>query len=245
MSEAAPWPAGAAVTRGRPLVPQIHRLVRRAIVVGRLAPGAAIREPALATGLGVSRTPIREALLRLQGEGLVDMRPQAGTFVSAVDPARVEEAILVRDALEPRVVRATALRIGARELARLEGLTAEMAAAAAAGDHEGFIAADDGFHGLLVEASGHRHVAAIVATVNAHLDRLRHRDPGPERPRASVREHAAIIAALRARDPDAAAAALAFHLERAWKVIRTLAGRTGRGEGAPALTPGGCRPRGG
>ncbi len=94
---------GPEVDRRRPIVPQVHDALRDAIVRVAILPGQAISETEMAASFGVSRTPIREALIRLADEGLIDIYPQAGTFVSRIDLAAVREAQFVRQTLETAV----------------------------------------------------------------------------------------------------------------------------------------------
>ncbi|MEM7024082.1 MAG: GntR family transcriptional regulator, partial [Pseudomonadota bacterium] len=117
------WLAGAAASPGQPLSQQIYGHMRRAIIEGRLEPGGTIDEPAVAHHFGVSRTPVREALLRLRQDGLVEIRRQAGTFVAPIDRTRVEEGMIVREALEPRALEIACARTDQRTLDDLVALT--------------------------------------------------------------------------------------------------------------------------
>ncbi len=220
---AAPWPASAGVTRTQPLAPQVYRLVRDAIISAALPPKAAINEAEIALALGVSRTPVREALLNLQRDGLVEIRPQAGTFVTPIRRALVEEGMIVREALEVKCAALAAERITSRGLDALRAASAEMAAAARRGDQPGFIAADDGYHRTLLDAAGLPHVRSIIDGVNAHLDRVRFHSSGfADRAAEAIAEHEEVIAALTRRDAHASAAAVHAHLLRAWDNIRAL-----------------------
>lgn len=217
------WLKDAVMRRDQPLPQQVYALLRRVIVEGRLEPGVALNEPAITRHLNISRTPVREALLRLQRDGLIELRPQSGTFVAPIDTTRVEEGMIVREALEARVAAITAERITDRVLADLETETELMAAAAERGDGRAFIEADDRFHRLLVDASGYAHIAVIIDQVNAQLDRIRYLSVTvPERPEASVNEHREIIGRLRRGDADGSAAALRQHLNNSWQIIRNV-----------------------
>ena len=218
-----PWLAGMMIEVGAPLSDQIYGHLRTAIVVGNIEQGALIQEPLVAIHFGVSRTPVREALLRLRSDGLVVIKKQSGTFIAPINPARVEEGILVREALEPRVVEIAADRLSARELADLESETRLMADAADANDGRAFIAADDRFHQVLIEAGGFPHIAEVIARVNAQLDRVRHLSTtNRNRARAAVREHRAIIKALRDRNGARSADLLCEHLKGSWTIIREI-----------------------
>ena len=217
------WLAGMNVRTGAPLSDQIYNQLRHAIVVGALAQGATIQEPLVAAHFGVSRTPVREALLRLRSDGLVIIKKQSGTFVAPIEPAMVEEGILVREALEPRVIEIAASRLSQREMAELESETRIMADATDDNDGMAFITADDRFHQILIEAGGFPHIAEIIARVNAQLDRVRHLSAtNRNRARAAVREHRAIIKALRDSDKGRAAELLRDHLRGSWTIIREI-----------------------
>jgi len=217
------WLEQATVLRDQPLSPQVYRLLRRAIVEGRLKPGTTLKEPALASYLHVSRTPVREAFLRLQQDGLLDLRPQSGTFVAPIDRTRVEEGMIVREALEVRAAAIAAEKISEPELTFLRGETDRMADAARSGDNRSFIEADDRFHRALVDASAFSHIGLIIEQVNAQLDRIRYLSANiPERPEASVNEHWQLIDRLADRDADGSASAVQAHLTASWAIIRTI-----------------------
>lgn len=218
---ASPWLAQAVIEPGVPLSEQVYRLLREAIITGVLMPGAALQEPAITAQLGISRTPVREALLRLKDDGLVQIRRQAGTCVAPIDPDRVEEGIIVRESLEPRVAQLAATRIDARTLETLTHQTERMARAAARQDSRLFIEADDLFHQTLIDASGHQHIARIIQQINAQLDRIRYLSVAePIRAQTAIDEHHQLIAALEAGDGATCHTLLQRHLEGSWVLIR-------------------------
>ncbi|MGI9423824.1 MAG: GntR family transcriptional regulator [Hyphomicrobiaceae bacterium] len=222
-SRGLPWLSGATVGPDRPLSEQIYGQLRDAIVTGAIKPDTAVQEPLVAEHFGVSRTPVREALLRLRGDGLVNIKKQSGTFVAPIDPALVEEGMLVREALEPRVAEIAASRLSSRKLSALDHETRAMAVAADEPDGLAFIAADDRFHQILIEAGGFPHIAEIIGRVNAQLDRVRHLSAtNRTRARAAVREHRVLIRSLRAGDGARSAELLHLHLQGSWSVIREI-----------------------
>lgn len=217
------WLAGAVCRRDQPLSPQVYTLMRGMIVEGRAKPGLVLKEPAIANQLGVSRTPVREALLRLQQDGLVEMRPQSGTFVTPIDRDRVEEGMIVREALEPKAAAIAAEKISNEDLVALKLQTDRMAEAARIEDGRTFIEADDRFHRILVDASTYSHIGVIIDQVNAQLDRVRHLSANvPKRPEAAVREHHYLIERLTAGDKSGSAKALTEHLTASWVIIREI-----------------------
>ena len=218
-----PWLSDVALHSDTPLSEQIYAHLRDVIVTGRLAPGIGLHEPSLAQQFGTSRTPVREALLRLRDDGLIDIRRQSGTFIAAIDANRVEEGMMVREALEPRLAAMAATRMTDRVLADLVFETDQMAKAVGQGDSRSFIDADDRFHRILVDTSGFLHVAAIIQRVNAQLDRIRYLSASePIRSQLALDEHRAMIECLRAGDADGTAEMMQRHLAGSWIVIRRL-----------------------
>lgn len=217
------WLSNQSLTTGVPLSDQVYGELRRAIVTGALVPNTPIQEPAIATHFGVSRTPVREALLRLRDDGLVIIRKQAGTFVAPIDPKRVEEGMLVRESLEPRIVEVATDQLSEQQLADLAAETSSMADAIVSKDRHRFIEADDRFHRILIDACRFDHIADIIHRVNAQLDRVRYLGASePVRARTAVREHRALIDCLRKKDPAGSADLLRRHLEQAWVQIRKI-----------------------
>ena len=217
------WLSGNSIMPGAPLSEQIYKQLRLAIVTGRIEPTGLIQEPLIAKHFDVSRTPVREALLRLRADGLVTIRKQSGTFVAPIDPKRVEEGMLVREALEPRVVEIAATQLTERELTDLETETRLMATAVKEHDSRSFIAADDRFHQVLIEAGGFPHIAEIIGRVNAQLDRVRHLSAtNPVRARIAIREHRALVRSLRAGNGAESSDLLRQHLQGSWQLIRKI-----------------------
>lgn len=217
------WLQDVVLTSETPLSEQIYAHLRDAIVMGWMAPGIALHEPSLAKQFGTSRTPVREAMLRLRDDGLVDIKRQSGTFVAPIDHNRVEEGMMVREALEPRLAAMAASNMTDRHLADLDFETDQMAKAIENGDSRSFIAADDRFHRTLVDASGFLHIAEIIQRVNAQLDRLRYLSASePLRARAAIDEHRALLDRLRVGDATGSAEILQRHLDGSWVLIREL-----------------------
>ena len=116
---------------------RIYDALRDRIVALELPPGSALPEKEFAESFGVSRTPVREALLRLAEDQLVDIYPQSGTFVAPIRVSVVLDAMVIRDALERFAARAAAARVGAAEIAALDANLARQRAAAACKRHRG------------------------------------------------------------------------------------------------------------
>ncbi|MFO1308878.1 MAG: GntR family transcriptional regulator [Burkholderiales bacterium] len=206
---------------------RIHAALRAAILDVALAPGAVIAEHEIASRFGVSRTPVREALLRLADEGLVDVRPQRGTFVARLSLGRIEEALFVRRAVECQILARVAAREDRADVAAgLNAIVAEQAAAIEAGDVASALDADTRFHHALVAASGLEGVWSVVAQARDLHHRIR-AIAVPELGSAAqaIRDHRAIVRAVREGDAARAAQAMTKHLARNLALARTIAAR--------------------
>ncbi|HEV3184415.1 MAG TPA: GntR family transcriptional regulator [Xanthobacteraceae bacterium] len=193
---------------------RVYRDLRDDIVSMRRQPGQPIVEKEIALKRGVSRTPVREALLRLADEALVDIFPQSGTFVARIPASALPEAILMRTALEQTTARLAAERADAGQLARLNGLIDRQRRVAARGDRDRFHAADEAFHAAIAAAAGHPGIWRFIEQVKIQVDRYRRLTlPVPGRMGRVLDEHKQVLAAIAAHDPDGAAAAMAAHLE--------------------------------
>ena len=201
--------------RTRQAAPQVFEWLRASILSLQLAPGTALSRTELAERFELSQTPVRDALLQLAQEGLVDIFPQHATLVSRIDIASATQAHFLRCAIELEVVRTLALA-AAEDTAVLRAKLAaqiDLQAALAIADTEEFISSDQAFHRLMYEAAGAPDLYELVRRRSGHLDRLRRLDlPSPGKAERVVRDHRAIVAALAARDPDAAQAAMRTHL---------------------------------
>lgn len=187
--------------------------LKAAIIDLRLPPGEPLREGTLAESLGVSKTPIREALTRLELEGLVESTSFKGAAVSAYTHRDLIELYELRELLETLAVREAATRASADDLARLARLIAEgqrLRAEGAADELEHVI---DEFDTFLYAQVSNSRVRALIDNLRAHLTRIgRLTTDIPGRLSTSVDEHAQIADAVLRRDPDQAAAALQRHI---------------------------------
>lgn len=199
--------------RARSAASLIHDGLRAEIVSLRRRPGETIVEAEIAAAYGVSRTPAREAILRLAAEGLIDIFPQSGTFVAPIPVDELPETIELRRVLEAAVVRRAALVADAGSVALLERELACQRAAEDAGDQEAFHASDERFHATLASIAGRRRFWEAILRAKTQVDRFRRLTlPGAGRMGAVVAEHALVASALARGDADAAAAAMDAHL---------------------------------
>jgi GntR family transcriptional regulator, rspAB operon transcriptional repressor len=192
---------------------QVYRALRDAIIATTLAPGQRLSENELAERLSVSRTPVREALIRLRDDRFVQIVPQLGTFVTRISLTALADAQFIRESLECAAVRLAAERADADDIAALRGLVLRQAEVSEHGDHERFALLDDEFHAALCELAGHSVAWEVAQRVKGHLNRVRRLSlPQPRYLEEMVSEHGQVLEALEQGDPDAAEAMLRHHL---------------------------------
>jgi DNA-binding GntR family transcriptional regulator len=196
-----------------PLGQRVYTVLRDKILTMSFKPGTVLRKGALCDQMGVSRSPMTEALNRLSSEGLVDIIPQSATRVSQFSMFELREESFLREAIEVATVAEVArnrtdeqLTILSRNL-KLQSLLVEDA------DFQGFFEADLEFHALILAFSGYPKVAASVEQMSLQLHRARMLIlPEPGRPAETIAEHLAILTAIKARDARAARSAMSDHL---------------------------------
>lgn len=213
--------------RSRSLADQAADEIRALIIDGRIQLGEALSEVALASSLGVSKTPVREALLRLEGEGLVDVHPQRGTFVFQMTAAQVAQLGEMRELLELAAVRLAMAR-GPEALAEaLEAVLALMAEAIERNDWSLYRSLDGRFHGCFIAHSGNAFFEACYAAIAFRVNALRNRlSQSPELNRRSFAEHRAFADAVRRGDCDRLLAGLSGHIRATTReYVETLQGR--------------------
>lgn len=203
---------------------QIHAVLRDEIVRMELKPLDMLNEKQLGQRFGVSRTPVREALLRLADEGLVEIYPQSGTFVSRIPRRALYEAILIRKALEATTVSLAIAAMGQGDrLSMLESNQAALIDAAEAGDIPLFHKIDSAFHQLVADIAGYPGIWAVIAQVKVHIDRYRYITlPQTGRLETVIAEHAAIIEGMRCRDDGAAVLAMSQHIGRMTEELQDI-----------------------
>jgi GntR family transcriptional regulator, rspAB operon transcriptional repressor len=208
---------------------QVYEAILQAIVAVELEPGEALSEKELSVRLGVSRTPVREALIRLRGEDLVDIISQVGTFVAKIDVDHVSEAQFIRQALECACVRDLVARADDVDVAELRDILADQRRCQRRDDDRGFYVADDRLHRRMAEMAGHGSVWTTVRRSKVHLDRVRRLTlPLPEVMGHLLEQHEAIVDAVERRDPDGAEAALREHLGEVLRSLASLGERSPR-----------------
>lgn len=199
---------------------EVTRVLRRMLIEGRFSPGERLVEEALAREMGASRTPLREALHRLEQEGLLARRPRGGYELKPLDPAEVEEAVETRGLLESYAASLAARRASDEILDELERNIADFARAHLRRDPAALAALNAQFHARLAQAAGSRLLIRLLEVLEGLVERIsRESATGMEAGCWSLDEHREILAALRARNPEAAARAAAEHVRRGGRHI--------------------------
>ncbi|MFB8241740.1 GntR family transcriptional regulator [Kitasatospora purpeofusca] len=191
----------------------VYDSLRAAIAEGDLKPGERINMDELARNLGVSKIPVREAVKRLEADGLVVSRVHSGVTVAEVDAAEMRGVFLAREAIEGLVAGLAAERITDAQLAELESVQQQMRGRLGTGALQRLPELNSEFHRILAEAAGYRILAELTDQLLLTVRRHRISAPvDPENWAQVVAEHDGIVTALRRRDPDAAARAAKAHI---------------------------------
>lgn len=184
----------------------VHRRLRDAIVDGTFAPGEQLKDLELAAWLGVSRTPVREALLRLAQSGLVHARPGRSTVVSTLDARAIRDARDVVAAMHELAVREAVPALGEADVAAMREANRRFAAAVRSGDVEQALLADDELHGVPVRIAANRALDAVLEQFTPTVRRAERLRFASLQGRDSVRQHDELIRLCAAGDVEGAAA---------------------------------------
>jgi DNA-binding GntR family transcriptional regulator len=207
--------------------------VKRRIVANELLSGTKLAEDGLAKELGVSRTPVREALNRLTQDGLVTVSPGRGAFVATFSVDDMVQLLEIREALEGMAARLASGRMTKKTLTKLrELLEAGMLERESSGD-TGYLTADREFHEAIALACGNRHLSRLMRSLRDRIQMLRYRSVTlPGRARKSFHEHLQIIDALSRRDPDLAEERIRTHIRNVQNDLRAALGSSSEGDKA-------------
>ena len=181
-----------------PLRERVYQTLQQAVISGQLPPGERLRDQDLAAQLGVSRTPVREALQRLEDEGLVETTPRASTRVTALDARAAREAFPVVAALHALATRCAVPHLTNQDVEAMNTANASLASMIAAPDTATVfqaIQADDRFHQVILEAANNRELLRALDRLMPKVRRLEYAQFGSLSGRRSVQQHEAIIAA--------------------------------------------------
>lgn len=192
---------------------RVERELRRAIIDLELPPGTRLSEQDLASRLGVSRQPVREALIALARTRLVEVLPQRGTSVVKISVRKMMEARFVREAIEVAVVRRACAAFDQEARERIEHMLEAQENAATDGDHDCFRRYDEMFHRALSTGAGCPLAWRTIEDIKAHMDRVCLLTlPDADAMLPLVAQHREIVAAIDAQEPDRAERAMCHHL---------------------------------
>jgi DNA-binding GntR family transcriptional regulator len=201
--------------RSQQAASQVFEQLRDLILSLTLAPGTALSRAALQSKFGLSSTPIRDALMRLEEAGLVEVFPQSRTIVSLIDVPLARQAQFLRRSIEQEAVRTLATAADTGVVDRLNAVIEEQGERAKAGDLERFNDADLAFHKILYDAAGVPDLWALVRKRSGHIDRIRRLHlPIGGKAAQIVRDHVAIVNAVAKGEPELAQSELRDHLSR-------------------------------
>ncbi|WP_245155545.1 GntR family transcriptional regulator [Paracoccus ravus] len=196
-----------------PAASQMYQTLRQRIISCDLLPGTRLSEQEVADRHDLSRQPVREAFIRLAGEGLLDVRPQRGTFVSRIDMDWVLGTRFIREAVEADIVRLAARLAQPQQVVTLNELL-ERQSLIAQGDAKALVPLDEEFHYCLAAIAGQTRAWTHLQGLKMHLDRVRHLVSAVTPKDVMLDQHRAVVEAISAGDPDRAEAAMRLHLRR-------------------------------
>jgi GntR family transcriptional regulator, rspAB operon transcriptional repressor len=203
---------------------QVYELLRKAIVTLRLPPGRSVSENLICRHIGVSRTPVREAIIRLVEDELIEVFPQKGSFVAPIKLSAVRVNHFSRKALELAVLRRAAERWGPAYGSKARFIVDRQGAALGAGDMDEFHALDEAFHRAFCVAADLEGVWTTIQIIKARVDRVHRLAAVRGRLPMVIAEHNAILDSLDSSDAEGALERLEYHLERAPTMLETMIG---------------------
>ncbi len=205
------------------LATRVYQSLKDAILSLDYQPGEILRKGEICEHLGISRSPVSEAVTRLAAEGLVDVVPQAGTFVARFSMSEIREGAFLREALELAAVELLADTITDEQLVELRRSLRIQNALVEDDDVAGFYKLDAEMHELMLSFTGFRRLAQIAETSWLQVNRARRLVlPNRRRITETLEEHRAIVDALEARDPEAARTATRIHLRQLLRYLEPL-----------------------
>jgi DNA-binding GntR family transcriptional regulator len=218
--------ASVQLDRYRQAAPQLYEMLRDMIMTIALPPGTPLMRSELAARFGVSQTPVRDALMRLQEEDLVDVIPQAATRVSKINMLHANQAHFLRRAIELEIVGQLASRPDRALAETLRTMLQEQQRLADAENTAAFSSADHAFHRALYVAAGVTDLAHLVRSRSGHIDRLRRLHlPSPGKTQRVLADHRLIVDAIEAGRADLAQQRLREHLSGTLSQVAEIRGR--------------------
>ncbi|MEK1853823.1 MAG: GntR family transcriptional regulator [Phyllobacterium sp.] len=206
--------------RTRQVAHQIHEILRDRILSVELVPGTILSRASLQMEFGVSQTPVRDALMRLEEEALVEVYPQYATVVARIDIDHARQAQFLRLSIELEAVRRLTTACPAQIAAELGELLARQQQVASPQTYDLFDALDKDFHRKIYERANILNLWTTVRRQSVHLDRLRRLNlPMPGKMQTVLEDHQQIISAIQSGRPEAAEIALRKHLSGTLSII--------------------------
>ena len=197
---------------------RVFRSIREGILAGRYREGEELKEASIGSELGVSRTPVREALRQLELEGLVKLVPNRGAFVTGITPGDVRDIYMIRSRLEGLAARLACSCITKEQLEELEETVYLAEFHAGKGHLEQLAVLDSRFHEIIYEACASRHLERMLKELHQYVMSLRKKALSKaSRIESSNREHRAIMEALKNRDGDLAESLSHEHVIKAYE----------------------------
>jgi DNA-binding GntR family transcriptional regulator len=209
----------------KPLRIEVYEFLRQSITRGALKPGQKLNEIDLGAHLGISRTPIREALMRLEQEGLVHLDPGRGAVVAEISKVDLGEIYPIVATLEGLAARLATPRLGPADIDGLEQLHRAMKQAARRGDAAEYMSVNARFHQVYLDRCGNQRLSTLLQSYKDQIYRFRIFSLNiPDRMHASVAEHASIIEAFDSRDAELAGRRVQEHVEQGGRTLERLTG---------------------
>ena len=205
---------------------RVFDLIRQAIVQLQFRPGNPLSEAEIARQLGVSRQPVREAFIKLSDSGLVEVRPQRGTFVRLISMREVENARFIREAIEVAIVRKAATTASAADLDGLVHLIADQKAISRSGDNVAFLRLDEMFHQAIAKSADCEDAWRVLESLKTQMDRVRFLSLPKATPlKLIIEQHDRIIEGIKTHSPERAEAAMRQHLSEILVSLPRLAAK--------------------
>ena len=204
---------------------KVYELLKERILSKVFAPGQRLNVREIGHRLGVSRTPLKDALNRLAAEGLIEIRPRSGTYVTAPTLNDIEDLLDVRRVLEERAVELALQRVGPADLARMRAIVAELGDLVSQPEwgeiYQRHVELDRELHYLIVHGSGNDQLRRVWEQVSVHVQvaRMRYRRASSQLDRAQA-EHEALLAAFEGGDVEGAQRVIRQHIARTGDLLR-------------------------
>ncbi|MCJ8324770.1 MAG: GntR family transcriptional regulator [Rhizobiales bacterium] len=208
-----PMPQNLESHRRYTMAQRVFDVLKQAIIQLQLRPGNLISEAEIAKQLGLSRQPVREAFIKLADVGLVEVRPQRGTFVMYISRKEVENARFIREAIEVAVVKKAAIGASDEDITGLWQLIERQQFDDQNGDPVSFMQHDEEFHLAIATAAGCQHAWRIIENLKAQMDRVRFIALDNATPlKTLIEQHEMVVSAVAERAPELAGEAMRLHL---------------------------------